>query len=45
MPTPRFVQRLGLAVIAIGLVAGAAVYLHATDDPDGADAMPRTWSM
>ncbi len=34
MPTPRFVQRLGLAVIAIGLVAGAAAYVTASADPD-----------
>ncbi len=33
MPTPRFVQRLGLAVIAIGLVAGAAAYVTASADP------------
>jgi hypothetical protein len=34
MPTPRLVQRLGLAIIAIGLAAGAAVYATASADPD-----------
>ena len=45
MPTPRLVQRLGLAVIAIGLVAGAAVHFHAADDPDGTDAMSQQREM
>ena len=34
MPTPRLVQRLGLAIIAIGLIAGAAAYLTASADPE-----------
>ncbi|MCK9684693.1 hypothetical protein [Scleromatobacter humisilvae] len=33
MPTPRLVQRLGLAIIAIGFVAGAAAYVTASADP------------
>ena len=35
---PRLVQRLGLALIAAGLVAGAAIYVRAAADPQ-ADAM------
>src|ERR1700712_509499 len=31
---PRLVQRLGLALVAAGLVAGAAVYVSASSDPD-----------
>ncbi len=33
---PRLVQRIGLAIVAAGLVAGAAVYVAAgsADDPD-----------
>ena len=34
MPTPRNVQRLGLAVIAIGLIAAAAAYFTAGADAD-----------
>ena len=41
---PRFVQRLGLALIAAGLVAGAAVYFRAAADPE-ADAMARQREM
>lgn len=36
--TPRLVQRLGLALAAAGLVAGAAIYFHAAADPQ-ADAL------
>ena len=32
--TPRLVQRLGLALIAAGLVAGAAVYISASPGPE-----------
>jgi len=32
--THRLVQRIGLAIIVIGLVAAAAVYLSASADPD-----------
>ena len=41
---PRFVQRLGLALIAAGLVAGAAVYFRAAADRE-ADAMARQREM
>ena len=34
MPNPRFVQRLGLAVVAAGLVAAAVAYATAAADPD-----------
>ena len=34
MPTPRNVQRFGLAVIAIGLIAAAAVHFTAGADAD-----------
>ena len=34
MPTPRLVQRLGLAIAAIGLIAAAAAYVTATADSD-----------
>src|SRR5471032_1467434 len=43
--TPRLVQRLGLALIATGLVAGAAVHFYAAAaDPD-ADAMAQQREM
>ena len=32
MPTPRLVQRIGLAIVAIGLIAAAAAYVTATAD-------------
>ena len=44
MPNPRNVQRLGLAVLAIGLIAGAAVYITASADPD-ADAIAQQREM
>ena len=44
MPNPRNVQRLGLAVIAFGLIAGAAVYITAGADPD-ADAIAQQREM
>jgi hypothetical protein len=31
---PRLVQRLGLAIVFVGLVAGAAVWVRASSDPD-----------
>ncbi len=34
MPTPRLVQRIGIAIAAIGLVAAAAAYATASADPD-----------
>ena len=34
MTTPRLVQRLGLAIIVLGLVAGAVVYATASADPE-----------
>ena len=42
--TPRLVQRLGLVLIAAGLVAGAAVYAGAASDPD-ADAIAQQREM
>jgi hypothetical protein len=39
MSSPRLVQRLGLGIIALGLIAAAAVYLVAGADADG-DADP-----
>ena len=45
MPSaPRLVQRLGLALIATGLIAGAAVYASAAADPD-ADAVAQQREM
>ena len=44
MPTPRNVQRLGLAVIAIGLIAAAAAYFTAGADAD-ADALAQQREM
>ena len=44
MPSPRNVQRLGLAVIAFGLIAGAAAYITASADPD-ADAIAQQREM
>ncbi len=41
---PRLVQRLGLLVIAAGLIAGAAVYVSASSDPD-ADAVAQQREM
>ncbi len=41
---PRLVQRLGLALIAAGLLTGAAVSLIATSDPE-ADAMAQQREM
>ncbi len=41
---PRLVQRLGLAIVAAGLVAGALVLLTARTDPDG-DAVAREREM
>ena len=38
MPAARLVQRLGLAIAAVGLVAGAAVFVTASTDPE-ADAV------
>jgi hypothetical protein len=32
--TPRLVQRIGLVLIATGLIAGAGVYIAASADPD-----------
>ena len=34
MPAPRLVQRLGLAIAALGLIAALAVHLTAGTDPD-----------
>ncbi len=34
-PTPRLVQRIGLAIAFAGLVAGAAVYAEAVAEPEG----------
>jgi hypothetical protein len=42
--TPRLVQRLGLALIAAGLVAGVAVYASAASGPD-ADAVAQQREM
>ena len=32
--TPRFLQRIALAIAVAGVVAGAAVYLRASADPE-----------
>lgn len=37
-PAPRLVQRLGLALVLVGLVAGVAVYASSASDP-AADAL------
>jgi ABC-type nitrate/sulfonate/bicarbonate transport system permease component len=42
--TPRLVQRLGLALVATGLIAGAAVYASATSDLE-ADALAQQREM
>lgn len=42
--TPRLVQRLGLALVAAGLLAGAVVHFHAAADPE-ADAMAQQREM
>src|SRR5471032_1089304 len=45
MPSaPRLVQRLGLALVATGLIAGAALYASAAADPD-ADAVAQQREM
>ena len=31
---PRLVQRLGLALVAVGLIAGAAIYMSASSSPE-----------
>ena len=41
---PRLVQRLGLALVAAGLIAGAAVYAGAAADPQ-ADAVAQQREM
>lgn len=33
-PTPRLVQRIGIAILAIGWIAAAAVYITASADPE-----------
>ena len=40
----RLVQRIGLAILAAGLVAGAGVYVSATSDPE-ADAIAQQREM
>ena len=40
----RLVQRIGLAIVAAGLVAGAGVYVSATADPE-ADAIAQQREM
>ena len=42
--TPRLVRRIGLALIATGLIAGAGVYICASADPD-ADAIAQQREM
>ena len=43
-PAPRLVQRLGLALVAAGLLAGAAIYFHGAADPQ-ADALAQEREM
>ena len=42
---PRFVQRLGLVLVAAGLIAGVAVYFHAAAADPEADAMAQQREM